>query len=252
MPTIPSYNPAVAARTRAAQTLLSDEKLLSSYEAIGGLPEDLEHIASTGLRAEAANLAQSQAAAHGQGATEVATTAFHRLRGEHASVMAVVIAVKGSLVRNNAPAETIATLDRIIKNEAPVRTVSVTTKTGEKRTSTRKISSRETVRAEIRKDALALLEAKKIRAALARRKVSAARLKAMANDAESLSGLLGERAVSKGAAKAATLVEREAVKAQKDAWAAAYRLLAQLGRADPRVAALLKEAAWPRGKTGTR
>lgn len=89
MPTLPSFKPAVAARTRAAQTLLANAELLSSYEAIGGLPEDLEHIASTGLRAEAANIAQSLAAGDGHGATDAVIAAFDRLRGEHSSVMGV-------------------------------------------------------------------------------------------------------------------------------------------------------------------
>lgn len=119
----------------------------------------------------------------------------------------------------------------------------MTTKAGETKKVARKVTSLEAIRAEIGKDALALLEVKEIAASLARRKVTAQRLKAMVKDADGLTGLLGERAVSKGAAKAATVVEREAVKAQKDAWAGAYRLLAKLGRSDPRVAQLLTEAA---------
>lgn len=246
------YTPVVAARTRAAQTILSNKDLRTSYEGVGGLPEDLEHIVFAGQRAEAANLGQSIAVADKEGDTATVLTSFDRLRVEYTSVMGVVSAVKGELVRNKASGEIVKTIERIIKNEVPVRIVAVTSKTGEARKVARKVESLEAMRAEIQKDALALLEVKEIAASLARRKVTALRLKAMAKEAEGLTGRLGERSVSKGAAKAATAVEHEAVKAQKDAWGAAYRLLSQLGREDARVAQLLSEAARPRPKTTTK
>lgn len=241
-----AYNSKTAARTRTGQTILDNERLLAHYESLGGLKEDLEAIVERGLAAEALNLGQSIAAGEGVGATHNAILTIKALRADYVKVMNVVHAVRGDLVRAGAGPQLVASIDRIIKNEAPVRIVQTRTAAGTEVKKARRSNSYEAIRAEIQKDASALRALKDAAAAFARRKVDDQRLAALEAGAEALSGLLGEKALKKGRAKAATVAEHAAVKAQSDVWAASYRLLAALGRADPAVALLLKDAAKPR------
>lgn len=241
-----AFTPNTAARTRTAQTILANKDLLSQYERIGGLKEDLEAIATAGLAAEAANLGQSLAAAEGVGATKNALLMFEVVRGEYLQVMNVVQAVRGDLARKGAAPDLIARIDQIIKNEVPVRIVATKSADGTDTKKARKVQSFEAIRAEIQKDAGALRALKEAAAALEKRRVDDKRLAALEAGAVELSGLLGEKATKKGDAKAATAAEHAAVKAQRDVWSSSYRLLAELGRADAGVALLLKSAAAPK------
>lgn len=76
------FSPMVAGRTRAAQTILAKAELLTAFEAMGGLREDLERIATEGLRAEAANGGQSLATAHSGAATIVLLQSFDAVRDQ--------------------------------------------------------------------------------------------------------------------------------------------------------------------------
>lgn len=237
---IDAFTKKVAARTRTAQVILETPQLLAAYEKVGGLKLDLTLIAQAGLRAEAANMGQSMAMAATRGAAGAALVTFDQLREEYSSVMNVVTAVRSDLKREGADRNLLAQIDRIIANEAPVRIVAVD---AAKKKTARKVTSLEAVRAEIQKDASALLANKALLPALARRRVDGKRLKALVEGSQALSGMIGEKATKKGASKDATQAERQAVAEQKQAWSGAYRLLAALGRHDARVAQLLKEAA---------
>lgn len=238
-----AFNESVAARTRAAQAILSTPELLSLYEKIGGLQEDLIQIAESGLEAEAANLGQSLAKGESVGTTAKALLKFETLRKDYVQVMGVVQAVRGDLKRANASEELLATIDQIIKNEAPVRIVTSADEEGGEVKKAKRARSFEAIRAEIQKDAGALLGLGEAQAAFARRKLTPERFKELEREAMRLSGLLGDKTAKKGDAKAATQAEHAAVRAQGEVWGSTYRLLAQLGEADMRVAALLKEAA---------
>ena len=233
----------VAARTRAAQQILGDQGLLARYEAVGGLYEDLEAIRDAGLRAEAQSLEQSTSKGQGKGATLDVLQAFVSLQREYTALMAAVQAARGDLARAGAPNELLAAVDQILVNEAQVVLVSAQQPDGGKKLRAARSVSQEALRAEIARDAQALLELSAAHEALARRKVDGARLTDLRQAAEALSGHLAERAAKKGAGKAATDGKSEAVKAQSERWGECYRLLALLAQRDGRVAQLLKEAA---------
>jgi len=238
-----SFGPAVVARTTTATTIRNQRDLLAQYEAAGGVKEDLVGIETHGRAAEAANLGQSVAAGSGKGATADVLEAFEAVRDEYQAVMDVVPAVIFDLTRAGAEASLVNALKQVLVNEVPVRMVEVGADDAKKKKKARKVESLEAIRAEIAKDAGALLAATGAAAALAKRKVTAARLKALKSAAETLAGQIGERTATKGAAKTATVVEKAAVKAQSELWVASYRILASIGRRDPRVAALLRQAA---------
>lgn len=247
MATLTAFNSTIAARTRTADLLLTTKDLLALYEGLGGLADDLEQIRSSGLEAEALNLAQSNSQAAGGAATTQVLTSFAALQKEYKSVMAVVQAVRFDLGRAGASAELLATMDRILVNEAEVTVTSVLDPAAPDGTKAKKKKavrsvSQEALRAEIGKDAGALLGLDAAHAALAKRKVDVARLGALRDAAAALAGKLAERTSQKGAGKGATAAEREAVKAQKAHWGSCYRILAAAGRRDPRVAALLADA----------
>ncbi|HSN97026.1 MAG TPA: hypothetical protein VLS89_01975 [Candidatus Nanopelagicales bacterium] len=234
----------VAARTRAAQQILGDQGLLTRYEAVGGLSDDLEAIRDAGLRAEAQSLLQSTSKGQGKAATLDVLQAFAALQREYMGLMAAVQAARGDLARTGASNDLLAALDQILVNEAQVVVVSAPQPEGENGKKRRARSvSQEALRAEISRDAKALLELGAAHEALTRRKVDTARLSRLQEDAEALAGQLAERAVKKGAGKAATNGKSDAVKEQSDRWAECYRLLALVGQRDERVAQLLKEAA---------
>lgn len=233
------FNSVVAARTRAAAAMLADEKLLAAYERGGGLKEDLEEIVATGAQAELANQGQSAAEARGIAATVTIWRSFDAVKSEYSQIMGAVKAVASDLRREDAPADVIVAVEQIVENEVPVRVI--TGPAGKRRV--RRSESQEAVRAEIQKDAAALAGLEGAHAALARRKVDLTRLKKLETEAGALTGQLGERAARKGAAKAATQAEREAVRAQKQIWGAVYRLLAAVAADEPAIQHLLAEAA---------
>jgi hypothetical protein len=231
-----SFSPVVAARPRTARSILDTPALLAIYQEVGGLPSDLDAIVVAGTHAEAGALGQSQSKGAQQAATLDVNKSFIEVQREYVAVMSVVQAVLKDVAGDAA---TVAALKQILVNEAPV--VITTTASGAKKS--RKSTSHEALRAEIDRDASALLALQPAAAALAARKVDAARLTKLQADAHALSGKLAVSTTQKGAKKAATQATYQAVAEQKLAWQAAYRLLHLVGVRDARVAALLKESA---------
>ena len=243
-----TFDSTIAARTRAAAQILSTPELFASYEAKGGIKEDLESIRDHGQKAEALSQAQSAAQATGSAATLYVLGNFVGLQKEYTAVMAVLQAARLDLEKAKAPIEVMSAVDRILVNEAEVAIRTVALPEGKsKKTAVARVSQ-EALRAEIAKDARALLDLTAIHPVLERRKVDAPRLSAMIAVAESLSGKLAERATAKGAQKLATTAMHDAVAEQKQVWGACYRLLAAVGGEDARVGQLLKEAARKRVK----
>lgn len=243
MAVLTAFNDTVAARTRAVSQILISPELLALFKAQGGLVEDLEHIRDAGLRAETLNQAQTDQQALGKAGTKTVLERFGALQNEYGRVMAVLEATRLDLARSGGPTELLSAVDQILRNETQVHIVS--TPSADDTAAARKAKkalSQEAVRAEIQKDAAALVALEAAHAALAKRLVDKARLMKLAEEAAALSGHLAERAERKGAAKLASAAEREAVKAQKEHWGAIYRILAAVGRADARVGVLLGEA----------
>jgi hypothetical protein len=240
-----AFNETVAARTRTAQAILTTPALLKAYAAAGGLKEDLAAIAAAGLRAEAANQGQSAVKGSSKAASARVLADFDALRGEYVSVMSVLSAVRGQLKREKASAATIVAVEQILENEVPVRIAATEAdpSSATKPKKAKKSASQEAIRAEIEKDATSLIAFKELHPVLAKRTVSLSRLATMKKSASALAGKLGARTVGKAEAKLATAAEHQAVRDQKELWSSTYRLLAQVGRVDARVQALLAEAA---------
>lgn len=248
MPSNLSYGSPVEARTGVADHILKTPELLAKYVAVGGLPADLEKILHAGLDAQAANQGQSTSAGTGTGATREALKAFRALKEEYGSVLGILIAVRHAQEEAGAAPALLAQIDQIITNEAELAARTVEIQIGEppqkeeRRELHRKVSH-EAIRAEVEKDAGALVGLTEIHAALGERKVDKARLEKLQKDARALAGKLADRVAAKGSAKDATKAEHEAVGRQSKAWRAHYRLLAKVGRADGTVLKLLAEAA---------
>lgn len=242
------YDSTVATRTRTAAQIQDTPDLLEKFIELGGLPRDLTMIQKEGLTAEAANLGQSQAKSGGVSATLDILALFAALQKEYKSVMGVVAAVKAEIARNGGASEQVTRLEGILTNEAQLTIQTTVEETDEDGAPVRKrkanrSASQEALRAEIAKDAGALLELTSVHEALSERRVTPERLTAMRTSAEKLAGLLAERSSAKGAGKTATQIEHEACARQRDVWGATYRILAALGRQDARVQSMLAEAA---------
>lgn len=240
-----SFDDVVAARTRAASQILGSEALLRAYEQVGGMRDDLVMIRDQGLRAEALNLGQGQSKTASEAATLSLLTELAEVQREYAQVMAVVRAVRGELdeAEGGRDAELIKALDRIIKNEAQVSVRTAPVAEGEARRKRAPSRGQEPVRAEIERDAVALLELPAAHPLLGARKVDAARLERLRDRARGLAGKLATRAERKGSAKAVTKTEREAVKRQTRKWSDCYALLAQAANLEAGIAGLLRDAA---------
>ncbi|MEO5726970.1 MAG: hypothetical protein ABI134_14055, partial [Byssovorax sp.] len=243
-----TFDSTVAARTRAAIQILVTPDLFASYEARGGIPEDLESIRDHGQTAEALSQAQSAAQARGGAATLAVLGPFVELQKEYSAIMAVMQAVRLDLDKAKAPVEIVSAVDRILVNEAEVSIKTVLDKDGNPRKKAVKSVSQEALRAEITRDARAMLDLPAIHPVLEKRTVDGSRLAKLLAVAESLSGKLAGRATAKGAQKTATTALHDAVSAQKQVWSACYRMLASVGHEDARVAQLLSEAAYKRKK----
>ena len=244
MATSVTFDAKVAARTRAASEILHNKELLAIYQRHGGLREDLDAIVSHGQKAEALSHARSSSKSSGESATLTVLTAFSALQKEYAAVMAVVQAVRLDLLQAKAPAELVQAVEHIIRNEAPVlyrQEPSTEGAAAKKRKAVQSVSH-EALRAEIHKDAVALLGLTAVHAALKRRGVTTARLGQLRDDAQALSSELGDRATKKGASRGVTESLRAAVADQKAVWSACYRLLATAAQQDTRIHQLLKEA----------
>lgn len=236
------FDAVVAARTRAAQQILSSPDLLAAWIARGGLAVDLEGIAVAGRDAEAFNHAQGSARSDGKAATAEVIRAFNALQKDYSLVMAVVRAVRGDLARAKADNAIMTRLDDIITNTAAVTVEIHEQPDGKKSRTNSKALSQEAIRAEIQRDTEALLAFTGVQQSLSARKVDTTRLQSLRDNAKALSGKLGERTSKKGAAKDATAREQEAAATQRDLWGSVYGILSALGRADARVAMLLKDA----------
>jgi hypothetical protein len=241
----------IAARTRAAQQILDTADLLSLYESVGGLASDLEAIRDSGLAAEAGMLAQGSARSAGEAATADVLKSFAALQKEYVAVMAAVQAARRDLEKGGAGHETLVAVDRILVNEAQIVVQTAAQPDGSKKRTASRSASQEALRAEIAKDAAALLDLDAATKALAKRKVTKARLGKLKDEADALAGKLAERAVKKGEQKAKTAAKADVATEQSEAWNACYRLLSLAGQKDARVAALLREAARPRKKKVT-
>ena len=244
MATSVTFDAKVAARTRAASEILHNKDLLAIYQRHGGLREDLDAIVSHGQKAEALSHARSSSKSSGESATLTVLTAFSALQKEYAAVMAVVQAVRLDLLQAKAPAELVQAVEHIIRNEAPVLYRQEPSTEGAAATKRKAVQSvsHEALRAEIHKDAVALLGLTAVHAALKRRGVTTARLGQLRDDAQALSSELGDRATKKGASRGVTESLRAAVADQKAVWSACYRLLATAAQQDTRIHQLLKEA----------
>jgi hypothetical protein len=242
----------VAARTRAAAQLLDSPELLAIYESVGGLAADLSKIRDAGLEVEAQNLAQSEMKGAAVAATKEVLQFFNALQDEYVAIIAVVPAVRQDLADAGAvDQEVLVAIDRILLNEA---TVVMATKIQDDGTTKRKASSsakREAQRAEIGKDAQALLNLLPVHEALKQRKVTVARLKKLADGAAQLSGKLAKRTTKKGAGKKRTAAKKEAMNKQRTLWMACNRIFKQAAQVDARVAALLDDVTQAGRKKST-
>ena len=122
-----------------------------------------------------------------------------------------------------------------------VTSVEVAGTTGEKTTArrARASTSQEALRAEIEKDASALLALGAVKGALGERGFTAKRLTALRDGARGLAGKLAERAAKRGAGGEATKEEHAAVEAQRAKWGSCYRILTAVAAQDDRVRQLL-------------
>jgi hypothetical protein len=241
-----SYNSTVAARTRAAGQILETLDLLSKFQELGGLERDLIGIRNAGLESEAAHISRSVVKSEGKGATANVWLEFAAAQKEYKSVMDVLSAVTFEAIRNGESPDLIARLEGILADETAV-TVSVVDEkdkegTPKKKKKVSKSAAQEAIRAEIAKDAGALVSFTEIHPKLAERRVSLDRLNALKQKADGLSGLLADRSSVKGEGKSSTQSTHDAVALQRSIWGGTYRILSALGRKDERVRALLKDA----------
>jgi len=239
MATIKAFGEKAGYRAITAEMVLGNPVMLKKFLDGHGLKRDLERIRDEGRAAEAHNTTQSGSQAGGTAATKSVALAFMNLRGNYKTLFDALVAVEADLKEDGASDEVIARLVKIIKNEIPV-----VQRTGEdgKKVMVRS-ESQENWRAEIEKDATAVIEFNEIHPQLEERQVKLESIKKMKKDAAGLSGKLAERAVKKGAAKTATKEERDAVKAQKARWAAVWRILEAVSRTEPGLAEMLKKAS---------
>lgn len=232
-----AYNPTVAARTRLAEFIKNNPELLAEFEALGGLVADLDVIIAQGHGAKLANAGQSVATGEQAGAVADTEGAFATLQREYKKVMAVVRVVHDDLEDGGAPAEVLEPIARIIADETAVHIKTVPGEGDRRVKKALKSESQEAIRAEIEKDAGALLGNAHLADGLATRKVSVDRLTKLRDDASALSGRLATRTSKKGERQAATAVENAAVKAQSRKWGSVQRLIAAID--DARVEAQL-------------
>lgn len=236
-----SFSETVSARSRCASHILNTPATLQAFLDLGGLETDLTRIVEFGLTAERANSSQSQNLALAMSSTTDAQTAFAAVQYEYKLVMAVARASLEDLVESNAPIEVVEAMRRVLADETAVH---IRTVKGEADPAVRKAlkkRSQEAIRAEIWKDANALLENSALAAAMAARRVAAERLTALRTAAGLLENRLSKTTLDKAARRAATAEEHTAVRNQAKRWGAVYGLLRRLE--DEAVRGLLKLAA---------
>jgi hypothetical protein len=231
----------VAARTRTAAEILRNPDLLAAVLRHGGRREDLEKIQMYGQHAEALHQERSGAKAVGKVATITVKSMFAALRREHRKVLAVVRAVLTDMHEAGAPAADVGPVEQILVDETAVRRRLVVGKDGTIQRQAVRSRTREAIRAEIQKDAGALLALTAIHPALAERKVDQARLTQLRDDAQALSGQLAEKVVRKADGVGATRSTRGAAAAQRRVWVSTFGILALAAEEDVRIRELLAD-----------
>jgi hypothetical protein len=151
--------------------------------------------------------------------------------------------LREDLAEAGAESDTITGLDQILANEAAVVISTAPTTEGKVARKASRSQSQEAIRAEISKDAGALVALEAAHAEMASRGVSLDRVKKLNEAAEELRGKLSARVAKKGAAKGVTTAEHDAVIAQRKRWASSYRILALAGAANSTIQRLLDGAA---------
>lgn len=243
-----SFDAQVAARTRAADQILRSKDLLAVYEAGGGLRADLEALRELGLQAEALSQVRSSSKAEASAATLSTLQSFAALQREYTVVMAVLRAVRHDLALSGATPLLLAAVDRILVDETAVilRPAPVPppdpAEPGEAPVAKRRAKasqSQEAIRAEISRDAAALILLKDAHTAMAKRKVPLKRLEALREAALALSQSQAERTSLRGRSEASTASLRDTVGRQSQVWRACYALLAAAATQDDRIRLLL-------------
>jgi hypothetical protein len=232
----------VAARTRTAAEILRNPDLLAAVLRHGGRREDLEKIQMYGQRAEVLHQERSGAKAAGRVATVTVKSRFMTLRREHRKVLAAVRAVLNDMREAEAPTEAVGAVAQILNDETAVRQRLVEGEDGTIQRQVVRSRTREAIRAEIQKDAGALLALTTIHPALAERKVDQTRLTQLYNDAQALSGQFAERVVRKAEGVSATWSTRGAAAAQRRIWGSTFDILALAAKDDVRIRELLADA----------
>ena len=236
------YNATVAARTQAASYIKSNPAVLAQFTGSGGLTEELDLIIQHGRAAELANLGQSMATGVQLGETQVLHMDFATLQRSYKGVMAIVRAIRSALMREAADPSIIAAVEQVLENETPVHVKVVKGEDDKSIRSAMKRQSQEAIRAEIQKDATALLELTALTDRLAARGVTNERLTALRDSAIALIGQVDKSILSKAQRKEATAAESGAVRAQRQVWGGVYDILRRID--DEALAAYLKTATW--------
>ena len=235
-----SFSETVATRSRCAAHILNNPMTLQAFLELGGLETDLTRIVESGLAAERANSSQSQSLAQAMASTTDAQVAFAAVQFEYKLIMAVARATLEDLIDSGAPVEVVEAMRRVLADETAVHIKTVKGEGDAVVKKARKNRSQEAIRAEIWKDANALIENAALAAAMATRRVSADRLTALRTAAGLLEHRLSKTTLDKAARKAATAAENAAVKDQAKRWGAVLGLLRRLE--DETVQTLLKLA----------
>lgn len=235
-----SFSETVATRSRCAAHILNNPMTLQAFLELGGLETDLTRIVESGLAAERANSSQSQSLAQAMASTTDAQVAFAAVQFEYKLIMAVARATLEDLIDSGAPVEVVEAMRRVLADETAVHIKTVKGEGDAVVKKARKNRSQEAIRAEIWKDANALIENAALAAAMATRRASADRLTALRTAAGLLEHRLSKTTLDKAARKAATAAENAAVKDQAKRWGAVLGLLRRLE--DETVQTLLKLA----------
>lgn len=233
----------VAARTRTAAEILRNPDLLAAVLRHGGRREDLEKIQMHGQRAEALYQEKSTTKATGTAATASVRSHLAALRREHRKVLAVVRAVLEEMLEAEAPVEVVRPLEQIMVDESAIKLRWTEGEDGAMQRRAVRSQSQEAVRAEIQKDAGALLGLEAVHPALAERKVDQARLTKLYNDAQALAGQVSDRVVRKADGQGTTRAMRASVAAQRRIWGATFDILALAAEEDVRIRELLADSA---------
>ena len=238
------FDEAAAARTRAADLILKSADMLAAFEAVNGHRGDLEAIRDHGARAEALNLAQTEAQRAGTTATLDLLNEIAGVQREYVLIMAAVKAARAALAdQEEPPEELIAQLDAILKDEARVTVRTTTFEDGSTVKKQQASRAQEAVRAEIERDASSLIALTEAHAELAARRVDVARLTRLRDRAAALAGKLATRSEKKGGAKGSTKAEHDAVNRQNLRWEGTARTLTLAAERHDGIAQLLKDAA---------